>query len=474
MIFRNTLLATLLLGTLAAASARAEPIFAEVTASHLPAGLEGPTMDAAVADVDGDSDPDIVLAIEFGRNRLLLNDGTGHFTDASDRLPANLRDSEEIAAIDVDGDGDLDLVFVSEDDRLDELYLNDGSGRFIDASNRLAAFARITNGLATADLDLDGFPDLVLGNNGPEDLLINDGTGHFVSQAGRRLPADASSTQDVDLGDVDGDGDLDLAIANEGANALYLNDGQGFFTDASSARLDPRPFGTTREVDLGDVDGDGDLDLLYANVDVVVGAGQSQNRLYLNDGQGFFTDASDGRLPADARRSFDADLYDVDLDGDLDVVSSNAPNATYRLLINDGGGRFNDETEALLPPGVSGNGFDAEIADFDGDGTPDLYLASRFGSDRLLLGTLEVLGCRDLRQRLRVRRCAKRLRALVRLKRGDHAGETVTFAVDGEPIEVEIRGKRAKLGIRAEAGEHTVELIRPAGCYEPATVECSG
>lgn len=84
------------------------PLFEEVTTTHLPR-LDGPTMDARPVDVDADGDLDLVLAMEFAPNVLLLNDGTGRFTDASDRLPRTRHDSEDIAAADFDGDGDPDL-----------------------------------------------------------------------------------------------------------------------------------------------------------------------------------------------------------------------------------------------------------------------------------------------------------------------------------------------------------------------------
>lgn len=86
-------------------------------------------MDVAVGDADGDGDPDLALAIEFGPNLLVINDGSGRFADeTASRLPAAIHDSEDAAFADLDGDGDRDLVFVSEDDQINELYLNDGAG----------------------------------------------------------------------------------------------------------------------------------------------------------------------------------------------------------------------------------------------------------------------------------------------------------------------------------------------------------
>jgi len=379
----------------AAATDTSSDFFEDVTASHLPEGVtDALSMDARPVDVDADGDLDIIIANEHRANILLLNDGNGQFSDASEaRLPRGEHDSEDIGIADFDGDGDLDIVVVSEDDQTNELYLNDGKGFFSDASDRLPVTGT-SNAVLVMDLTGNGQVDIVIGNNGQNVLLENRGDARFVDVSAERLPEFEDVTQDVVAGDVDGDGHVDLLFGNEDANRLLLNDGNGVFAHAAGA-LPMRDIAEeTREADLGDIDGDGDLDILFANVQAFVEDADAQNRLLINNGRGQFEDITANHLPTDQDRSFDGSFLDLDGDGDLDIMTCNANRGSdswititpFRAYRNDGAGRFTDVTGELLPASTVGRGFDVQQADFNGDGLPDLYLSNRDGSDRLLLG----------------------------------------------------------------------------------------
>src|SRR5690606_11548508 len=116
------------------------------------------------------------------------------------------------------------------------------------------------------------------------------------------------------LGDVDGDGDLDLVVGNVGdvysgtPSRLYTNDGNGAFTDVSASRM-PAGNHYTSDLALGDLDGDRDLDLVLGNSD--------QCLLYRNDGTGTYTDATAMSMPAGSYGTRSLALGDVDGDGDL-------------------------------------------------------------------------------------------------------------------------------------------------------------
>jgi hypothetical protein len=359
----------------------AQPLYTEVTATHLPAGIAGACMNAAAGDADGDGDLDLALAMEFERKVLLRNDGTAHFSNASLLLPRTIHDSEDVEFADFDGDGDLDLVFVSEDDRKDELFLNDGTGRFSDVSDRLTP-VDVSNGLVVLDLSGDGAPDVLTGNIGTDRALINDGTGRFRDETATRWPQGASEsrTQELEAFDADGDGDLDVAVANEGQNQLYRND-DGVLVDVTATNL-PRENDESREIRAADFDGDGDLDLVVGNVRFVLDEPEIDT-LLLNDGAGVFTSAPAGSLPpAGDPSNFTIQAVDLDGDADVDIVTPGTVFAraagTYRVLLNDGKARFSVAAAgAVLPASSDGNGFDVEVADFDGDGRADLFLCNR-------------------------------------------------------------------------------------------------
>ena len=325
------------LAAVLAASATASP-WAPREGALPPGLLAGLSMDAKAGDIDGDGDTDLVIAMEWAPVQVLLNDGRGHFTADPSRVPQTTHDHEEAALADLDGDGDLDLAIVSEDDRASELWLNDGAGRFA-VADFAAASGAVGNGIVAVDVDADGDRDLVAANADGDRLLRNDGRAAFTHDREALPPVDGIS-QDVIAGDVDGDGDADLVFGKENGARLLLNDGTGRFALAPAAQW-PALVDETRKVGLGDVDGDGDLDVYLANTRFSRPQVDAQDRLLRNDGRGGFTDVTATHLPVDTQNGFHGDLHDLDGDGDLDLLSADvvfgAPQPSpVRALLNDG------------------------------------------------------------------------------------------------------------------------------------------
>ena len=169
------------------------------------------------------------------------------------------------------------------------------------------------------------------------------------------------------MGDVDGDGDLDIYVANyNGQNNLWINDGNGSFT-ASNIDGDA---GDSWGPVMGDVDGDGDLDIYVTNYN------GTQNKLWINDGSGNYAAAD---ISGDTGNSIASVMGDIDGDGDLDIYVTNTFNEQNKLWINDGSGNF---TAADISGDTSAS-YDAVMGDVDGDGDLDIYVVNDGGQNKL-------------------------------------------------------------------------------------------
>lgn len=369
--------------------------FTEVSSSNLPPIVlnNNNSMDVAVADIDKDGDPDLVIAVEFVKNVILKNDGKGKFSDASNLIPDiesrldskpypyyPYHDSEDIAIADFDKDGDLDIIFVTEDDKMNEYYVNNGKA-FDNHSDDLP-FKGISNAIITADLDNDGYPDLIIGNRGQNFYIRND-KGNFIDETTKRLPQIEDITQDVEANDFDQDGDLDLIIANEKENFLLLNDGNGYFKEDTSRYINPKnqKSGESREADFGDLNGDGKPDLFFANVELFQGMSPVQ-RLLLQTEEGFQDETMERLGFKDEYSIMDVDMVDIDNDADLDLLFASLTGPM--LLLNDGNGYFKDVSKRIFAESKT-MGVDIEAADLNGDGKMDIYIGNFRAPDRLLL-----------------------------------------------------------------------------------------
>ncbi|MCA8964095.1 MAG: VCBS repeat-containing protein, partial [Planctomycetes bacterium] len=360
--------------------------YTDATAAKLPVSTDW-TTEVVLGDVDGDGDLDMVLATYYwstnysGQNRLLLNDGSGGFTDVSAQQMPLLNDPTVDAALgDVDGDGDLDIVFgnAGYPGWQNRLYLNNGFGVFTDATaTNLPPRGFVTLAVAFGDVDGDGDPDLIEGNFFAQSrIYLNNGAGVYADATATNFPVYSSAVADVVVGDVDGDGDQDLILAQysnlfgNNLNLLYLNNGAGVFTDVTATQM-PNLSEWTESVALGDVDGDGDLDLVCGN-------DYADDRLYVNNGAGFFTDATAAQMPPAHGDAQTVALGDVDGDGDLDMVIGNFTNkyaTPSRLYLNDGGGKFVQTVVHRLPENVSRTTALA-FGDVDGDGDLDIAVGT--------------------------------------------------------------------------------------------------
>ena len=300
--------------------------------------------------------------------------GHGHFVADSQLLGA--ASSASIALGDLDGDGDLDAFVGNGTENAgapNEVWLNDGNGVFVDSGQSLGT-AR-SHGVALGDLDGDGDLDAFAGNRGDVDKVwINQGglqggaAGTLVATAQNLVSGSGNLTFGVALGDVDRDGDLDAVVSVFGdANTVWLNDGTGTFTDSGQILS---PASNTLDVSLGDLDGDGDLDAFFAEFSSVATGGPST--VWVNDGAGQFTKTSQPALDSEVHFSWDVDLGDVDGDGDLDAYIVNINNTGNELWLNDGSGNFAGAGAVL----GNENSHGVQFGDLDGDGDLDAFVTN--------------------------------------------------------------------------------------------------
>ena len=251
--------------------------------------------------------------------------------------------------------------------------------------NRLIAGIWPGSGIAVLDYNRDGAEDLLVGDGVRSILYENDGRGRFTDvteKAGlARSPTEGISATGVAAADVDGDGYPDLFVTDAfGPARLFRNRGDGTFEE-TTASSGIRVTGDARSAAFADVDGDGDLDLYVAVTgdyysrmpDPPFDANDGkENFLYLNDGKGRFTDASEAwGLSGMKRWTLSCLFQDFDQDGRVDLLATN-DFGLKNLYRNLEGRRFEDVAKKAGAQ-VRAYGMSGAWADFDGDGRPDVY-----------------------------------------------------------------------------------------------------
>lgn len=275
-------------------------------------------------DYNDDGYLDLFVATIEPPNILFRNNADGGFNDVSDSaLPQQLVSVTSAAWADVDRDLDLDLFVTTGAGERNMVFRQTTPGNFVhdffdgEFDSRDCAFA---------DYDLDGYPDLYVGNyDGPNLLYHNNGDGAFTQITTGFIVEDDEQTTSVNWGDFDGDGDFDMAVTNDGdgeRTQLYTRDSNGFGKRSPDFALFLQ--GESKGGAWGDYDNDGDLDFFVANV--------GQNFLYQkNDNDLEFTPQPLHSVTTTDEHSNGASWVDFDNDGYLDLFIANGVVGTSEL-----------------------------------------------------------------------------------------------------------------------------------------------
>jgi hypothetical protein len=327
----------------------------------------GNTLDSvAVADLNGDGSPDIVVTNRGSFSNpansasVLLGNGDGSFqtqqTYSVGSYPAS------VAVADLNGDGKPELVVANERSNSVSVLLGSGDGSF--QPQYTFSVGSYPYSVGVADLNGDGVPDIVVANRGssfhPDDsvsVLLGNGDGSFQSQRTYTVGPEPDS---VAVADLNGDGIPDIVVADEydDAVSVLLGNGDGSFQLPYTYSVGSFPASVT----VADLNGDGKLDLVVANdintVSVLLGNGDGSFQAQKNYAIGSFPSS--------------VVVADLNADGKPDIIVANRNSSTVSVLLGNGDGSF----QAQQTYAVGAFPASLAVADLNGDRIPDLVVAN--------------------------------------------------------------------------------------------------
>lgn len=294
--------------------------------------------------------------------------------------------SRGVSIADLDGNGFLDIVVANQVDTLLQLgntiLLNSGErfSRKPIAEDKLEAWSESVHTVdVDNDYDLDVFFTTQFGV--PNLLFLNDGKGNFTPAQAGALTADLTNSPGACWCDFDLDGDMDAFVVNRDGedDQLYVNDGSGSFNKQPSGPWIGN-LGDGRACSWGDLNGDGKPDLYVVNFVVKKNGkftGKHRNYMYLSSPDGGFVEHEQGDIVQDLQATYGVAFVDYDYDKDLDIYLTNVARSDENALYqNLGNGKFEKLSESGVSYEVRRPSKGQTWGDFNTDGFLDLYVAN--------------------------------------------------------------------------------------------------
>jgi len=342
-----------------------------------------------VADMNGDKIPDIIVANGGDSSvTILLGKGKGLFTEAA-RSPFYAGCTpNDIAIADINKDGKPDLIFANHTKKHLTVLVGDGKGGFgpLRGSPFAVAVNPHTHGVAVADFNNDGNPDLVTDSWGNDRIEILFGNSkHGFNTPGKFISVGKHPYQRLRVADLNRDGNIDIVTTNlDGGNCtILLGNGKGDFMQPSGSPFPAgdSPFG----VAIGDINGDDKPDLAIANSPTITSENRGRDGLtiLIGDGDGKFTSMR-GSPFATGKSPSRVAIGDINGDGVNDVVTTNYNSNSINVFLMGKGKVLSSHTlrTGQKPGGIA-------VADIDGDAKNDILVTNSLDNTLEIIGTIK-------------------------------------------------------------------------------------
>lgn len=270
-----------------------------------------------------------------GQNKLLFGSASG-FIDKSENIPKKLDFTHSTASADIDKDGDIDIfvgnIAFSESMKDPYFLINDGSGSFTERNIFPAGFdSRNFTASHLADLDGDGFSELMLGGNKVSSVVMKYSNGlytpiQYINNT------DSSIITDIRAGDLNKDGKYEVVMSSTSSNPFYKGTKIDIYEYASSALINSGSYNVSENrwndnLYIVDVNKDGFLDIVSTGF-------LPDTKILINNGRSFVID-KDFKAPWDSTNAA-VEMWDINSDGRLDFVYTAHENPTSPSVLNMG------------------------------------------------------------------------------------------------------------------------------------------